>query len=320
MRGRKLVPVCGHHISVWESPPQPRPAERRAEIANALRALSNYVVSPDAACDSDRALLARAKGGDLVIPRPLTALCQAFARTLCIILGCAATAWAIKTLPVSARQAPIERVAAHVIAGDQFKPGVLLALLPQLETAERREVCQPTILRSAAIIRTRIAEQAIVDDQDIDAQLSTLSGSIRRALACSPTDSFLWVVFYWVESTRNGLQSRYVDYLRLSYQLGPNEGWIALKRNGYAFAIFSQLPPDLKELAITEFASLLDSGFVDQTVAIFTGPGWSERNVILPRLKDVAERPKQAFATAVYKLGYDVNVPGTAHRDPRPWD
>jgi hypothetical protein len=278
------------------------------------------MTSPEVACDPDTSLPTRAKSGDQLVPRVLFKLCQAVARILLVVLGCAGVAWGIKTLPAFARQAPIERVATHVIAGDQFKPEVLAAFLPQVEAAERDEVCRPTILRSAAIIRTRMAEQAIVNDQDIDAQLSALTESIRRALVCSPADSFLWVVLSWVESTRNGFQPRYLDYLRLSYQLGPNEGWIALKRNGYAFAIFSQLPPDLKELAITEFASLLDSGFVDQTVAIFTGPGWSERNVILPRLKDVAERPKQAFATAVYKLGYDVNVPGTAHRDPRPWD
>jgi hypothetical protein len=246
--------------------------------------------------------------------------CQAFARTLIIILGCAAVAWAIKALPVFTRQAPIERVATHVISGDLFKPEVLAAFLPQVEAAQLGEVCRPAVFRSSAIIRTRIAEQAIDDDQDIDAQLSALTESIRLALTCSPADSFLWFVLYWVESARNGVLPRYFDYLRLSYQLGPNEGWIALKRDGYAFSIFQRLPPALKQSTITEFARLLDSGFVAQTVAIFTGPGWPERDVILPRLKDVGERPRQAFATAVYKLGYDVNVPGTARRDPRPWD
>jgi hypothetical protein len=55
-------------------------------------------------------------------------------------------------------------------------------------------------------------------------------------------------------------------------------------------------------------------------VAIFTGPGWRERALLLPGLKDVAERNRQAFARALYKLGYDVDVPGIARPDPRPWD
>ena len=165
-----------------------------------------------------------------------------------------------------------------------------------------------------------MAEQAIVDGDDIDTQLSALRGSIFRSLACSPADPFLWVVLYWVEINRNGFQPRYLEYLRLSYQLGPNEGWIALKRNGYALAIFHQLPPDIADMAIAEFPRLLDSGFYAETVAILTGPGWRERGILVPRLKVVAERHRQAFARTLYKLGYDIQVPGIARTDPRPWD
>jgi hypothetical protein len=223
-------------------------------------------------------------------------------------------------LPVFARQVPIERVATQVLDGDPFKPGVLMALMPQVEAAERTEPCSPAVIRSASIIRTRMAEQAIVDGDDIDTQLNALRDSIRRSLACSPADPFLWVVLYWVEINRNGFQQDRLKYLRLSYQLGPNEGWIALKRNGYALAIFRQLPPDIADMVLAEFPRLLDSGFNAETVVIFTGPGWRERDILLPRLKDVAERHRQAFARALYKLGYDVTVPGVTPRDPRPWD
>jgi hypothetical protein len=223
-------------------------------------------------------------------------------------------------MPVFARQAPIERVAAQVVNGDPFKSEVLTTLIPQVEAAEREERCRPAALHGAAIIRTRIAEQALYDGGNIDASLLSLSDSIHRSLACSPADPFLWFVLYWVETNRNGFQADYLNYLRLSYQLGPYESWIALKRNRYALAVFQRLPPDLAQKTITEFAKLLDTGFYADTVAIFTGPGWRERGLLLPRLKDVAERHRQAFASALYKLGYDVDVPGIARPDPRPWD
>jgi hypothetical protein len=242
------------------------------------------------------------------------------ARTLFVVFGCAAVAWGMYTLPVFARQVPIERVATHVLQGDPFKAGVLAALMPQVEAAEQEKPCSLAVTHSAAVIRTRMAEQAIADGEDIDTQLNKLRDSIRRSLACSPADPFLWVVLYWVEINRNGFQPDYLKYLRLSYQLGPNEGWIALKRNGYALAIFRQLPPDIAEMTLAEFPRLLDSGFDGAAVAIFTGPGWRERDILLPRLKDVAERHREAFARTVYKLGYDVTVPGVTRRDPRPWD
>jgi hypothetical protein len=39
----------------------------------------------------------------------------------------------------------------------------------------------------------------------------------------------------------------------------------------------------------------------------------------LPRLEAVPEIDRQGFANIVYRLGYDVAVPGIEPRDPRPW-
>jgi hypothetical protein len=290
-------------------------------MSDALQILSNSLPTPAAAeCGSRPSSQTRIKDAGLLFPRVLSKLCQFSARMLLVILGCAAVAWGAYSLPIFARQAPVERVATHVLEGDPFKSDVLAALMPQVEAAERAEPCSPAVMRSAAVIRTRMAERAIIDGEDIDKQLSALHGSILRSLACSPADPFLWVVLYWEEINRNGFQPSYLEYLRLSYQLGPNEGWIALKRNGYALAVFHRLPPDIAEKAIAEFPRMLDAGFYAETVAIFTGPGWRERDILLPRLKDVAELHRQAFARALYKLGYDVNVPGIARPDPRPWD
>ena len=73
--------------------------------------------------------------------------------------------------------------------------------------------------------------------------------------------------------------------LRMSYRLGPNEAWIALKRNRIAFARFRRLPPDLAEDAIDEFTRLVKANFIDQAVDIFTGPAWPERDLLLSRLE-----------------------------------
>jgi hypothetical protein len=261
-----------------------------------------------------------AKKGSLLLSQALGKLWQFAARTILVISGCAAVAWGLYALPIFARQASIERVATHVIGGDPFRPEVLAATMAQVEAAEQAEQCRPAALRNAAIIRTRFAEQAIVDGEDIDANLSALQTSVRRSLACSPTDPFLWVVLYWVECTERGFQPNYVEFLRLSYRLGPNEGWIGLRRNGLTLAIFGRLPPDIAEMAIKEFAGLLDSGFFDQTIAIITGPGWAERDILLPRLETVRLRNREVFAKMLYRLGYDAVVPDIVLPDHRPWD
>ena len=45
---------------------------------------------------------------------------------------------------------------------------------------------------------------------------------------------FLWFALFWLENMQFGFRDESIRYLEQSYELGPSEGWIALKRNGYA--------------------------------------------------------------------------------------
>jgi hypothetical protein len=134
-------------------------------------------------------------------------------------------------------------------------------------------------------------------------------------LSCSPADPYLWLALYWLASRRSDFKQDDLKYLRLSYQFGPNEGWIASKRNRLIFESFDRLPPDLANEALDEFVKLVDSSFYPDAVVILTGPAWRMRDLILPRLKNVAERHRKEFAKALYAKGYDVVVPGVEHPD-----
>ena len=206
-------------------------------------------------------------------------------------------------LPLFSRQASIEHIAAHVIARDSFKPEVLNALVPQIEIIEGALPCRPSAVVAAATVRTRLAEQALDEGDDIDLRFAALHSAIVRSLSCAPADPFLWTVLYWLESNRNGFRPDYIRYLALSYEWGPNEGWVALQRNALALAIFGQLPPVVAEKAVTEFARILDSGLSAEAVAIFTGPGWPERNLLLLSLKDVAEPYRRGFCQSSLSSG-----------------
>ena len=71
---------------------------------------------------------------------------------------------------------------------------------------------------------------------------------------------------------KHGLTTSSVNYLRLSYRLGPNESWIALWRNKLAFALFERLPADLSKQAIDEFVGLLNTRQLTRELAgVFEG-------------------------------------------------
>jgi hypothetical protein len=250
--------------------------------------------------------------GDLLAHR------VAMVRIGLITFGAAAISWGLAVFPVFWREAPIEWVARRVAAGDSFKVAVLASQLPAVAAAESSSYCRPAGIRGAAVIRLRLAELAFTTDDRglIDSAIEAARQTIHDALSCSPADPFLWMGLYWVESVRTSTQPD-LGYLRMSYRLGPNEGWIAVTRNRIAFALFSQLPPDLAEDAIHEFAGLLEAEQYDTTVQIFTGPAWPVHDLILPHLAGVSLQHRTAFARAVYAAGYDVAVPGVSPVGPR---
>jgi hypothetical protein len=244
----------------------------------------------------------------------------AVTRIAVILLGCGAVMWGSAILPVFWRQSPLERIAEHITAGEAYKSDTLFGLMRTVEVAEDAIPCRASALRSAAIIRTRLAEDVLSSGQRqaIDKQLKLLHSSIRNSLSCAPTDAFLWLALFWVDSTQGNFADRYLEYLRMSYRLGPNEGWIALKRNPIAFTIYERLPPDLAEAAIVEFVGLLETGLYRDAADILTGPAWDMREILLARLKDVPLRHRQDFARLLSEGGHEVEVPGVERTDPRP--
>lgn len=244
------------------------------------------------------------------------------ARIPLIALGCAALMWGSTVMPTFWQHARLELVAKRIVNGEQFNIERLRNELTSVATVEQSTFCRAAALRSAAIIRLRVAEQALSTGSrpDVDAQTSSASDTIFAALSCAPGDAFLWLALYWIDATQNGFRQQNLKYLRMSYELGPNEGWIAVKRNRLAFDIFPQLPPDLAERTIEEFVALLETGLYEQIVDIFTGPAWPVHDIILPRLSEVTERNRREFSKILHGRGYDVTIPGIEPYKSRAWE
>jgi hypothetical protein len=243
------------------------------------------------------------------------------ARIFLVLIGGGAIVWGASTLPMFWQQSKLERVAGYLMNRAAFKPGALDPLIPQVEAVEGSEICRPAGLRSAAIIRLRLAEEAMAAGarREIDGRLSALQASIRKSLACAPSDPFLWMVMAWLDGATGGFRPVQLQYLRLSYRFGPNEGWVVARRVRFALSTFERLPPDLAEAATNEFARMVDGWVYPDSVALFTGPGWPIHDRLLASLKNVGELQREAFAKALYKQGYDVAVPGITAPEPRPW-
>jgi hypothetical protein len=246
---------------------------------------------------------------------------QVLARLFALGLGLFALAWGTATFSVFWTQLSIERTADAIVDRDAFKPHSLEPLLPVTDQIEGSSNCRPEALHNTAIIRLRLAEESIANAERnaIDVRLNALQDAIHRSLACSPSDPFLWMILTWVDQMRQGFRPEQLTYLRLSYQLGPYEGWIADRRSRLALSMFERLPPDLAEDVVREFAGMVHSHLYQEAVSIVTGPGWPIHDRLLASLKDVDVRQREELAKELYAAGYNASVPGIAPIVPRPW-
>jgi hypothetical protein len=226
-------------------------------------------------------------------------------RVFTIGFGLIAVFWGASELSSFRSDRSIERIASRIIAGDPFKAETLQNQIRFPAQIEKTSFCRPTALRSEAVVRLRIADAPDGSGSDpVDVRTNAAIDSIRNSLECSPEDSFFWLVLFGLETPAP------LSYLRASYRLGPNEGWIALKRNPVAFAKFNQLPDDLRETVLREFRGILEMEFYDDALKILTGPAWDNKEFVLSQLDRVARRHRQGLANRLASAGYQVVVPG----------
>ena len=131
-------------------------------------------------------------------------------------------------------------------------------------------------------------------------------------------NSYLWLILYWVENAREGFSEDKLAYLRMSYRLGGNEGWIALKRNRAALAIFNELTPELKDKAASEFISLVTNQFYREASAIYVEQQANVRELLVMRVARLEDNHRRALDAAAAERGYALGVFEREGRNVRP--
>jgi hypothetical protein len=233
-------------------------------------------------------------------------------RASALLVGLIGLVWGISKFSALREESTIKKIADRILVGDVYKYEILLKQASLVAPTQNPKPCRPVTVRSAAVIRLRLAEISDTAALGPAPDRTNLAvDAIRQSLACSPADPFLWLALCALEP------SAPLEYLTASYRLGPNEGWIALKRNPVAFANFDELPEDLRGIVVQEFVRIVEMNTVDDAVKIFVGPAWDHRELILSQMDQVPLPQRQELQAALTRAGYDVLVPGTRLDGPR---
>ena len=241
-----------------------------------------------------------------------------FPATRCLVplLGLAAIAWAASVFSIAWLGSDVAKTAARVISGDRFRSDIWQSIEFKFRDISHQAV-KPSLLAKLAVIHLRGVETAPSgeNNQQVQSRLLELTGLTKDALRNAPTDGFLWLTLCWISERSGEATDDRWRFLRSSYRMSPNEGWIGLKRIPFALSRFPALPDDLAEDAIRELMHLVRSRLHAEAAEIIAGPGLPISKLLLGRLKalDQADRvilagllsSKDGFEDVAKELGVE---------------
>jgi hypothetical protein len=249
----------------------------------------------------------------MAIPNELRAFSSLIlARAFVCLLGLGAIAWGGYLLPIFWQEASANGVASELLKGHAVRPQLILEEAQKADAAEQSTLCDSIILRDAVVLRLNILSDSIAagDRALINSGRGLLYTADRSVLSCAPTDAFAWLTLFWLDVGKPGFEQDSSAYLRLSYALAPNEGWIALRRSRLAIASFTRLPPDLADDAIDEFGKLVDTGALyPETTAIFASAAPAVQWRLIAQLKSVEQIHREIFTKRLRDEGFDIHIP-----------
>ncbi|WP_375161703.1 hypothetical protein [Bradyrhizobium sp. RDT46] len=246
------------------------------------------------------------------MPNSLDDLWRKCCRGALFSTGLAGVLWSLIATPSFWAEAQVSSVATRILVGEQFKQGVLDPIALRINARSQSAPQYPDLVRARALIAVRFAEEALQSrrSQDPDQKLADAEGKLKSSLMLNPADAFLWLMLYWVTNERSGFEAANIRYLEQSYAAGPYEGWIALRRNKLALAIFPSLAGELQQKVIAEFAGMVESEFTEDAARNLMGIGWPQKDRLLASLARVNIVARESFAKRLAQDGVRVAVPG----------
>ncbi|OSI79336.1 hypothetical protein BSZ25_20705 [Bradyrhizobium canariense] len=237
-----------------------------------------------------------------------------------VLCGFGGVLWSSAAMPMFWVTAPAQEMSARIMADDRFKPGALARVLAKMDQFSPPLMLAPEFVRAKTLVELRVAEEDMLQKKatDADRSVETAESEAKAALSVSPSDPFLWLMLYSIDTARNGFNSKSIGYLDASYAFGAREGWIALRRNRMALGALQLLSISTQKAIVSEFASVVDAGFIEEAAANLTTAGWLHRDALIEGLASIGVREREALVRRLSRDGIRVTIAGFEMEE-RPW-
>ena len=237
-------------------------------------------------------------------------------RAFIILLASVTVAWSAWIFPLEHKITPLRDIAERIVLRQTFSLDRLSPVLKYLDETQPQRGCG-TGADEAAVIRLYAA--AVADSGQLPAAKELLIKARDQtvaALTCSPHQGFLWYALFWIEKALGFSSTRYFELLELSYELAPNEGWVARFRNPDSLELYAALNSELRNKVRAEYKYLVRDR-TNVAVATLGDAPPHVRATILNILEELPLETRERFAKQVDAANLLIDIPGVDYRRAR---
>lgn len=229
--------------------------------------------------------------------------------------------WAVIAGSQSLAKAPVVAVGREMKGGASFLGSRLEALLDSASPTTPDLDCSIAYRRGRLLIAAGLADVTMTTSNDLgamDRARAQLDAVAREVLRCSPREGYAWLALYWTTAQREGLQGKALDFLAMSYEVAPREGWIAVRRNPQAVKAFHAMPEALRGKLAVEWSELVTAQLYEAAASSLT-QSTAYRPLLFAQRDTIDERKWALLSRFLYAKGSDIMLPGAPLPPQRPW-
>jgi hypothetical protein len=223
-------------------------------------------------------------------------------RCLTTVIGCAGLLWGTLNTPPGEASDDFREIESRLLQFETFNQTTATGALASA-LAWNVGPCDNHAQRALLLMEIPLADVALRSGaaRDYDDHVRSLESRARRALGCTPRESFVWLVLFGLKTGHGILNRHAFDLLAMSYDTSPNEAWIATRRIMLAIPVVLSAPEPMQQRILSEFLDLVKSGFVELPARAFLRASGPTRALLQSRIEQLDASGQRAFSDALQK-------------------
>jgi len=224
-------------------------------------------------------------------------------RLLTLAVGCAAFAWGTSNFLRGASADYFRNIETNLLRFDVFGAATANEMLADAAVRDVSD-CDDHSQRALLLLEASLTEAALRSgaSAEYDQHMRSLEARTRRALGCSPRNSFAWLVAFSLQVQHGALNEHAFDLLAMSYKTSPNETWVAVRRSMVAAPAALAAPEPVQRAILAEFQNLVRNRFVEVPARVYFNAPAALQALLRSRIDELDPPSQRAFSDALEKL------------------